>query len=66
MVSKTKRRVMGSIFIFGIFLIGFVYVMPFGVNGAIRMLLARLGRKAQNKRSPAGVTRPTINTPEEV
>jgi branched-chain amino acid transport system permease protein len=52
--------------IFGVFLIGFVYVMPFGVNGAIRMLLARLGRKAQNKRSPAGVTRPTINTPEEV
>ena len=34
--------------IFGIFMIGFVYVMPFGVNGAILMLLARFGRKAQN------------------
>lgn len=40
--------------IFGIFMIGFVYVMPLGVNGAIRMLLARLRRKAQNHRSPAG------------
>ncbi|MBI3370584.1 MAG: branched-chain amino acid ABC transporter permease [Betaproteobacteria bacterium] len=52
--------------VFGIFMIGFVYVMPLGVNGAIRMLLARLGRKAQNNRSTAGVTRPTINSPEEV
>ena len=34
--------------IFGLFMIGFVYVMPLGVNGAIRMFLARLGRKAQN------------------
>jgi branched-chain amino acid transport system permease protein len=34
--------------IFGVFLIGFVYVMPMGVAGAIRMLLARLGRKRQN------------------
>jgi hypothetical protein len=31
-----------------VFLIGFVYVMPMGVAGAIRMLLARLGRKRQN------------------
>jgi branched-chain amino acid transport system permease protein len=35
--------------IFGIFLIGFVYVMPMGVAGAVRMGLARLQRKAQNK-----------------
>lgn len=33
--------------IFGIFLIGFVYVMPLGVNGAIRMLMAKMGRKGQ-------------------
>jgi len=36
--------------IFGIFLIGFVYVMPMGVAGAVRMAVARLTRKAQNKR----------------
>jgi branched-chain amino acid transport system permease protein len=35
--------------IFGIFLIGFVYLMPMGVAGAVRMALARLQRKAQNK-----------------
>ena len=35
--------------IFGIFLIGFVYVMPMGIAGAVRMGLARLQRKAQNK-----------------
>jgi branched-chain amino acid transport system permease protein len=35
--------------IFGIFLIGFVYVMPMGIAGAVRMGLARLARKAQNK-----------------
>jgi branched-chain amino acid transport system permease protein len=35
--------------IFGIFLIGFVYVMPMGIAGALRMGLARLARKAQNK-----------------
>jgi branched-chain amino acid transport system permease protein len=34
--------------IFGIFLIGFVYVMPMGVAGAVRMAVARLKRKAQN------------------
>jgi branched-chain amino acid transport system permease protein len=34
--------------IFGIFLIGFIYVMPMGVAGAIRMGLARLSRKEQN------------------
>jgi branched-chain amino acid transport system permease protein len=33
--------------IFGIFLIGFVYVMPLGVNGAIRLLLARIARRTQ-------------------
>ena len=34
--------------IFGIFLLGFVYVMPMGIAGAVRMALARLTRKAQN------------------
>jgi len=34
--------------IFGIFLIGFVYLMPMGVAGAVRMAVARLQRKAQN------------------
>ena len=35
--------------IFGIFLLGFVYVMPMGIAGAVRIGLARLQRKAQNK-----------------
>jgi branched-chain amino acid transport system permease protein len=34
--------------IFGLFLIAFVYVMPAGVAGAIRMTVARLQRKRQN------------------
>jgi branched-chain amino acid transport system permease protein len=34
--------------IFGIFLIGFVYLMPLGVAGAVRMAVAQLTRKAQN------------------
>ena len=34
--------------IFGIFLLGFVYLMPMGIAGAVRMALARLPRKAQN------------------
>ena len=34
--------------IFGIFLLGFVYLMPMGVAGAVRMGLARLSCKAQN------------------
>jgi branched-chain amino acid transport system permease protein len=37
--------------IFGIFLLGFVYLMPMGVAGAVRMGLARLSRKAQNSRT---------------
>jgi branched-chain amino acid transport system permease protein len=35
--------------IFGIFLIGFVYLMPMGVAGAVRVALARLARKGQNR-----------------
>jgi branched-chain amino acid transport system permease protein len=35
--------------IFGIFMIGFVYMMPMGVAGAVRMAVARLQRKAQNR-----------------
>jgi branched-chain amino acid transport system permease protein len=34
--------------IFGVFMLGFAYVMPGGVAGAFRLLLARMGRKAQN------------------
>lgn len=34
--------------IFGLFLIGFVYLMPAGVAGAVRTAVARLGRKRQN------------------
>ena len=34
--------------IFGIFLIVFVYLMPMGVAGAVRMVMARLARKEQN------------------
>jgi branched-chain amino acid transport system permease protein len=34
--------------IFGLFLIGFVYVMPMGIAGALRMAVARLTRKRQN------------------
>ncbi|MGH8766414.1 MAG: branched-chain amino acid ABC transporter permease [Burkholderiales bacterium] len=37
--------------IFGIFLLGFVYVMPMGIAGAVRMAVARLTRKAQNSTS---------------
>jgi len=37
--------------IFGIFLLGFVYLMPMGIAGAVRMAVARLTRKAQ---SPTG------------
>jgi branched-chain amino acid transport system permease protein len=44
--------------IFGIFLIGFVYVMPFGVAGAIRILMARIARKAQNGSRTAGAPIP--------
>ncbi|MGH6894743.1 MAG: branched-chain amino acid ABC transporter permease, partial [Dongiaceae bacterium] len=33
--------------IFGLFLIGFVYLMPMGIAGAFQMAVARLGRKAQ-------------------
>jgi branched-chain amino acid transport system permease protein len=34
--------------IFGLFLIAFVYVMPLGIAGAIRMGMARFTRKSQN------------------
>src|SRR5258706_13857512 len=36
--------------IFGLFLIGFTYLMPMGIAGAIRLGLARLTRKAHNSR----------------
>jgi branched-chain amino acid transport system permease protein len=36
--------------VFGVFLIGFIYVMPTGVAGAIRLALARWRRKGQNNR----------------
>jgi branched-chain amino acid transport system permease protein len=50
--------------IFGVFLIGFVYAMPFGINGAIRMLLARFARKAQNTGPGSTVTESSIKTKE--
>ena len=34
--------------VFGIFMITFVYVMPYGIAGAIRIVLAHWGRKRQN------------------
>lgn len=37
--------------IFGIFLLGFVYLMPTGVAGAVRMAVARLSRKAHNSKA---------------
>jgi branched-chain amino acid transport system permease protein len=40
--------------IFGIFMIAFVYVMPTGVAGAARLLLARAGKKRENR--PASLT----------
>ena len=39
--------------IFGVFLIGSMYLMPMGVAGAIRLGLARLARRAQNSRPGA-------------
>lgn len=48
--------------IFGIFLIGFVYVMPTGVNGAIRMLMAKMARKGQDGLRTAGAP-PIENVP---
>jgi branched-chain amino acid transport system permease protein len=33
--------------IFGVFMLGFAYLMPGGVAGAVRLVLARLGRKAE-------------------
>jgi branched-chain amino acid transport system permease protein len=35
--------------IFGVVMIGFVYLMPTGVAGAVRLLASRLGRKAQTR-----------------
>jgi branched-chain amino acid transport system permease protein len=35
--------------IFGIFMIAFVYLMPTGVAGALRLLLARVAEKAHNR-----------------
>ena len=34
--------------VFGIFLLGFIYLLPGGVAGAVRLVLARFARKAQN------------------
>ena len=50
--------------IFGIFMIGFVYAMPFGINGAIRMLLARFGRKAQTGGPGSTITESSLKTKE--
>ena len=50
--------------IFGVFMIGFVFVMPFGIHGAIMMLLARLGRKAQNNESGRPGSQPSVHSKE--
>lgn len=50
--------------IFGVFMIGFVYAMPYGINGAIRMLLARFARKAQNAGSGSTIQESSIKTKE--
>lgn len=50
--------------IFGVFMIGFVYAMPYGINGAIRMLLARFARKAQNAGSSSTIQESSIKTKE--
>jgi branched-chain amino acid transport system permease protein len=39
--------------IFGMFLIGFIYLMPSGAAGAVRLLLARFGARSSSQ-SPAG------------
>jgi len=44
--------------IFGLFLIGFTYLMPMGVAGAVRMGLARLTRKAHNEPVREALSRP--------
>jgi len=49
--------------IFGVFLIGFVYVMPWGIAGAVRIVLARL-RAGKVPQSDAGTKRPA--QPKEV
>jgi branched-chain amino acid transport system permease protein len=40
--------------IFGIVMIGFVYLMPTGVAGAVRLLLSRPGRKTQTRVPASG------------
>lgn len=50
--------------IFGIFMIGFVYAMPYGINGAIRMLLARIARKKQAG-SPTAAVAPSSTPSKE-
>jgi branched-chain amino acid transport system permease protein len=52
--------------IFGIFLIAFVYVMPWGIAGAVRMLLAWLGRKFAPSQSQTGGTKQPVQTKEAV
>jgi branched-chain amino acid transport system permease protein len=37
--------------IYGVFLIVFMYVMPFGIAGAIRRLLARAARRGTTARA---------------
>jgi len=51
--------------IFGLFLIGFVYLMPMGVAGAVRLGLARLTRRPQNGQPEKPATVPPYPTKEE-
>jgi branched-chain amino acid transport system permease protein len=51
--------------IFGVFLLGFMYLMPMGVAGAIRLGLARLTRKAQNRQPDKSSSVRPCSTKEE-
>ena len=44
--------------IFGLFLIGFTFLMPMGIAGTVRLGLARLTRKAQNSQPTESTIRP--------
>lgn len=51
--------------IFGVFLIAFVYLLPAGVAGAVRMALARFGRNDIRSQSQADGAKPPVS-PKEV
>jgi branched-chain amino acid transport system permease protein len=52
--------------IFGVFLIAFVYLLPGGVAGAVRMALERFARNDIRSQSEAGGAKPPVSSPKEV